>query len=161
MDTIILQFGDDETPARAVAGEFVVPSLDKAAHLGLAFFDVAHARADHPAIVTEKGAFTYGWLLRAAERVRRYLCSRSDFAPGARVALQLVNSPEYVAAYYGALLADGVVVPLPVTLEPLRCKQIEDAFNLFILIDPNNIAIEASATVTLIAYASDYISRPT
>jgi len=161
MDTIILQFGDDETPARAVAGEFVVPSLDKAAHLGLAFFDVAHARADHPAIVTEKGAFTYGWLLRAAESVRRYLCSRSDFAPGARVALKLGNSPEYVAAYYGALLADGVVVPLPVTLEPLRLKQIEDACNPDILIAPKNIATEASATVTLIADAADDIPRPT
>jgi hypothetical protein len=36
MDTIILQFGDDETPARAAVGEFSMPPLDEAAHLGLA-----------------------------------------------------------------------------------------------------------------------------
>ena len=36
------------------------------------------------------------------------------------MALQLPNSPEYVAAFYGTLLADCVVVPLPVFLEERR-----------------------------------------
>jgi acyl-CoA synthetase (AMP-forming)/AMP-acid ligase II len=160
MDTIILQFGDDETPARTAADGFAMPSLDEAAHLGLAFFDVACARGDHPAIVTEKGAFSYGWLLRAAESVRRYLCSRPDFVPGARVALKLANSPDYVAAYYGTLLADGVVVPLPVALEPMRLKQIEEACNPGILIAPKNIADEAAATVTLVTEFASDIARP-
>lgn len=161
MDTIVLQFGDDETSAHGAAGAPVMPSLDEASHLGLAFFDVARARGDHPAIVTEKGAFTYGWLLRAAESVRRYLCSRPGYAPGARVALKLANSPEYVAAYYGTLFADGIVVPLPVTLEPMRLKQIEEACNPDILIAPKNIAGEAAATVTLIAESAGDIPRPT
>lgn len=160
MDTVVLQFGDDETPARVAAGGFAMPPLDGVAHLGLAFFDVARARSDHPAIGTEKGAFTYGWLLRAAESVRRYLCSRPDFTPGARVALKLANSPEYVAAYYGTLLADGVVVPLPVALEPLRLKQIEEACNPDILIAPKNVAGEAAATVALIADSHGDIPRP-
>jgi len=160
MDTIILQFGDDETPARAAVGARAVPSLDAAANLGLAFFDVARARGDHPAIVTEKGPFTYDWLLRAAESVRRYLCSRSGHAPGARVALKLANSPEYVAAYYGALLADCVVVPLPVALEPLRLKQIEEACHPDVLIVPKNLAGEAVPTVMLVAESSGEISRP-
>jgi acyl-CoA synthetase (AMP-forming)/AMP-acid ligase II len=158
MDTVILQFGDDETPARA-AGEFVLP-LDQASHLGLAFFDVASVRGDHPAIETEKGTFTYGWLLRAAESVRRYLCSRPDHAPGARVALKLANSPEYVAAYYGTLLADGVVVPLPVTLEPMRLKQIEDACRPDTLIVLKSATGEAATTVTLIAESFGDIPRP-
>ena len=148
MDTVVLQFGDDETPAHAAAGDGV-PSLEGVANLGLAFFDVARARGDHPAIVTEKATFTYGWLLRAAESVRRYLCSRADFVPGARVALKLANSPEYVAAYYGTLLADGVVVPLPVALEPTRLKQIEDACRPDILIVAKNFATETADTVTL------------
>lgn len=160
MDTVVLQFGDDETPARAADGSRAVPSLEDAANLGLAFFDVARARGDHPAIVTEKGAFTYGWLLRAAESVRRYLCNRPGHVPGARVALKLANSPEYVAAYYGTLLADGVVVPLPVALEPLRLKQIEEACNPDILIAPKNVAGEAAATVALIADSHGDIARP-
>ncbi len=160
MDTVILQFGDDETPAHAAAGDGV-PSLEGVANLGLAFFDVARVRGDHPAIVTEKGAFTYGWLLRAAESVRRYLCSRPDFVPGARVALKLANSPEYVAAYYGTLLADGVVVPLPVALEPTRLKQIEDACRPDILIVAKNFATETADTVTLIAESAVDVRRPT
>ncbi|CAM5342838.1 Long-chain-fatty-acid--CoA ligase OS=Afipia felis OX=1035 GN=fadD_4 PE=4 SV=1 [Afipia felis] len=162
MDTIILQFGDDEAPARMAAADGLrgVPPLEDAVNLGLAFFDVARARGDHPAIVTEKGAFTYGWLLRAAESVRRYLCSRPDFAPGARVALKLANSPDYVAAYYGTLLADGVVVPLPVALESMRLKQIEEACRPDILIAPKNLAGEAAATLALIAQSADDIARP-
>ena len=160
MDTVILQFGDDETPARATAGELGVPPLDEAAHLGLVFFDVARARSDHPAIETEKGTFTYGWMLRAAESVRRYLCSRPDHTPGARVALKLANSPEYIAAYYGTLLANGVVVPLPVTLEPMRLQQIEDACRPDILIASKALAGEAAATVTLIAELPNDIPRP-
>jgi len=160
MDTVILQFGDDETPAHAAAGDGV-PSLEGVANLGLAFFDVARARGDHPAIVTEKATFTYGWLLRAAESVHRYLCSRPDHAPGARVALKLANSPEYVAAYYGTLLADGVVVPLPVALEPMRLKQIEDACRPDILIVAKNFVTETADTVTLIAESAVDVRRPT
>ena len=40
------------------------------------------------------------------------------------MAFQLPNSPEYVAAFYGTLLADCVVVPLPVSLEERRRTQI-------------------------------------
>ena len=69
----------------------------------------------------KQASVTYGAILRAAEGVRRYLCARPDYMRGgARVALQLSNSPEYLAAFYGTLLADGVVVPLPVPLEGLR-----------------------------------------
>jgi len=162
MDTVILQFGDDETPAHVAADDRLrdVPPLEEAANLGLAFFDVARARGDHPAIETEKGTFTYGWLLRAAESVRLYLCSRPGHAHGARVALKLANSPEYVAAYYGTLLADCVVVPLPVALEPMRLKQIEDACRPDVLIAPKSVAGEAATTVTLIAKSADGIQRP-
>ena len=93
--------------------------------------------------------------------MRRYLCSRPDFVPGARVALKLANSPEYVAAYYGTLLADGVVVPLPVALEPTRLKQIEDACRPDILIVAKNFATETADTVTLIAESAVDVRRPT
>jgi len=39
----------------------------------------------------------------------------AGFAAGARLALGLENSAEYVAAYYGTLLAGGIVVPLNVS----------------------------------------------
>ena len=74
--------------------------------------------------MTKAGAFSYSWVARAADCVRLYLCSRPGYVAGARVALQLSNSPEYVAAFYGTLLADCVVVPLPVSLEEHRGRQI-------------------------------------
>jgi long-chain acyl-CoA synthetase len=58
------------------------------------------------------------------------------------------------------LLADGVVVPLPVTLEPMRLKQIEEACNPDILIASKSLTTEAAATVTLIAESSADIPRP-
>lgn len=93
-------------------------------NLAAAFLDVACRRSNHPAIVSKDGSFSYGWLLHAANRVRRHLCARPDHKAGALVALQLSNSVEYLAAFYGALLADCVVVPLPVTLETLRRRKI-------------------------------------
>ena len=88
--------------------------------MATAFLNVARARADHPALETKAGAVSYGWLLRAADCVRRYLCARPDYSAGAPVALQLSNSPEYLAAFYGTLLADCVVAPLPAALEQSR-----------------------------------------
>jgi acyl-CoA synthetase (AMP-forming)/AMP-acid ligase II len=43
-----------------------------------------------------------------------------------RVALRLSNSAEYIAAFYGALLADCVVVPLPVSIEKTRWRHIQE-----------------------------------
>src|SRR5262249_40345343 len=68
--------------------------------------------------------FSFGRLAGAGVGVRSYLSSRPKHVAGARGALQLPNSPEYVAAFYGALLADYVVVPLPVSLEVRRRTQI-------------------------------------
>jgi long-chain acyl-CoA synthetase len=97
-----------------------------ASDLGTAFFDIARDRADHPAVETNAGVFSYGWVLRAADCVRRYLCTRPKHQAGARVVLQLANSAEYLAAFYGTLLADCVVVPLPVSLEGQRRQEIHE-----------------------------------
>ena len=97
-----------------------------ASDLGTAFLDVARDRAGHPAVETNAGVFSYGWVLRAADSVRRYLCARPGHHAGARVVLQLANSPEYLAAFYGTLLADCVAVPLPVSLEAQRRQEIHE-----------------------------------
>ncbi len=128
MDILLLQVG---SPVEGSTGTFSheaagyrAPSPSTATNLGAAFFNVARTRADHPAVATKTGVFSYGWVLRAADCVREYLCARPGYVAGARVALHLANSPEYLAAFYGALLADCVVVPLPVSLEPLRQRKI-------------------------------------
>jgi long-chain acyl-CoA synthetase len=128
MDILLLQVGAPIEAPTGTAGrnasDYRAYSPSTATNLGTAFFNVARARADHPAWATKTDVFSYDWILRAANCVRAYLCGRPSHVPGARVALQLSNSPEYLAAFYGTLLADCVVVPLPVSLEDHRRRQI-------------------------------------
>src|SRR5215475_1219594 len=127
-DILLLQVGREiEAQGGTTVPTFVdyrAQSLTAAGNLGTAFFDVARSRGDYPAMATKTDTFSYNWIARAAGRVRDHLRTRPSYAPGSRVALQLSNSPEYLVAFYGTLLADGVVVPLPVSLEDHRRRQI-------------------------------------
>jgi len=154
MDTLLLELdtagaAPSGAAMRAAAG---APALSRASNLASAFCDVAAAREHHPAVATKAGDVSYGWLWRAADGVRRYLCGRPGHAAGARVALQLANSPEYLAAFYGTLLADGVVVPLPVGLERRRRQEIHALCRPDVLISRRqdiNSEEQESATATL------------
>jgi long-chain acyl-CoA synthetase len=138
LDTLLLQLGTPFAgPTGAVsrdAPDFRADPPAAASNLATAFLDVARARADHPAVETKAGVVSYGWTLRAADCVRRYLCARPDYVAGAPVALQLSNSPEYLAAFYGTLLADCVVAPLPVALEQRRREKIYELCRPIVLI---------------------------
>lgn len=93
-------------------------------NLFLACHQIAAAREAHPAILFHDQPLSYQGLMAAAIEVRDYLLSRPGFRSGTRVAVMLDNSPEYVAAFYGVLAADGVVVPLPARMERERWRRI-------------------------------------
>lgn len=130
MDTVILQvdtptaapqgvsIGDDTSDVRAL--------WSSADNLAKAFSEVAATRAEYSALETNDAVFSYKRMWRAAQFVQQYLRARSDYSAGMRVALKLSNSPEYVAAFYGVLLADCVVVPLPAGIEKSRRRSIEE-----------------------------------
>ncbi|MBY0382047.1 MAG: acyl--CoA ligase [Xanthobacteraceae bacterium] len=163
METIVLQFELSAEPAVPTLAEdtFDASGLRQGAdNLGLAFFDIAKARSAHSAVETARGIYSYGWMLRAAESVRRHLVARPGHTPGDRVALKLPNSAEYVAAFYGALLADCVVVPLPVALERMRLQQIEDACQPQVLIVAKAEEGIAATTVDMIGTSCTQIERP-
>ena len=82
-------------------------------------------RPHHPAIIHEGGATTFADLHDAAMRVARTLINHGA-KPGNRVALLGRNSPEWVAAYYGAALAGVILVPLNFWF---RASEIEYALN--------------------------------
>ena len=124
MDILLLQIDTVVEGPTVPAAGYRVPGPLTSTNLAGCFLDVAGARSSHPAVATRAGSFSYSWIACAADCVRRYLCSRPKHAAGARVALQLSNSAEYVAAFYGTLLADCVAVPLPVSLEERRMRQI-------------------------------------
>ncbi len=152
MDIVLLQVGTPAGTSSRGAADFRAPSPSTATNLGTAFANIARARADHPAVATKDGVFSYDWVLRAADCVREYLHGRPGYAAGARIALQLSNSPEYLAAYYGALLADCVVVPLPVSLEAMRRQKVIELCQPDVLISrPEDFGsqVSNSAIVTL------------
>ncbi|HEY6860433.1 MAG TPA: class I adenylate-forming enzyme family protein [Pseudolabrys sp.] len=169
MDILLLHIG---TPVEAPTGTtrrdalgYRAPSPSTAANLATAFFNIARARAGHPAVATNQGIFSYGWLLSAANCVRRYLCARPGHVAGARVALHLSNSPEYLAAFYGTLLADCVVVPLPVSLEAQRRRKVLELCQPDVLISrPEDFSSQEShspiATLRLSESTSEKISFP-
>jgi 1-acyl-sn-glycerol-3-phosphate acyltransferase len=72
--------------------------------------------------VTVLGAMTYGELATAARAVASGLIA-CDVSPGDRVALMLPTSLDFFAAFFGALYAGAVPVPI---YPPARLSQIED-----------------------------------
>ncbi len=89
-----------------------------------AFFAAVYNRGGHPAFVTEAATYGYGWLRQATKLVRAAICRQPDFKPGACIGLVCENSPAYVAGFYGILLAQGVVVPLPADVERDRLNAV-------------------------------------
>jgi acyl-CoA synthetase (AMP-forming)/AMP-acid ligase II len=83
--------------------------------------------ATKPAIIEGEESFSYEWLYQAALKVCRVLVARYRLPPGERVVVMLSNSPEYIAAFYGVLMAGGVVVPLPPTIESDRWRQVQES----------------------------------
>ena len=66
----------------------------------------------HIAMLFYGRTVTYGETARAALSLAAYLQSSFAVKPGDFVALDCQNSPQFVIAYYGILLAGAVVVPL-------------------------------------------------
>jgi long-chain acyl-CoA synthetase len=86
---------------------------DAVANLGAEFLESAHRHADQPAFISDDRTVTYRDLQEMTVDYALTLAESFDWSPGSCVALQLENTPEYIAAFYGILIAGGVVVPLP------------------------------------------------
>ena len=97
------------------------------AHLGMRFLNIAKRQLDHSAIVTKDSDWKYSDLAIAAMEVATTLKASPSFTPGSRVAVMLPNCFEYVAAFYGTLLADGVVVPVPPKTERRALQRIVES----------------------------------
>ena len=73
---------------------------------------LALAGSSRPAIVDDDGALTGAALIDRASRVAASLLAGADGLAGARVALLAPQDRDWLAAFFGILLAGGVPVPL-------------------------------------------------
>ncbi|MBW3607322.1 MAG: long-chain fatty acid--CoA ligase [Actinobacteria bacterium] len=81
--------------------------------------NLTRTAAEHPdaiAVKLDDGAFNYGLLEDASQRVAAMLKSKG-VGPGDRVGIMLPNVPYFPALYYGVLRAGAVVVPMNVLLK--------------------------------------------
>jgi len=113
------------------------------AHLGNAFLQSARTHGRHPAFITDDKATTYSQLREQALLCAAQLLEFPEWKPGTRVALQMENSVEYIAAFYGILIARGVVVPLPVGQTAAWIEQVLTVTDCQCVITENGLALSA------------------
>jgi fatty-acyl-CoA synthase len=81
-----------------------------------------------PCLIFYDTQVTYAQLHQQAEHLAGYLEQRCGVRPGDRVLLYLQNSPQFVIAYYAALRANAVVVPVnPMCLTAELRRVLSDA----------------------------------
>jgi len=80
-------------------------------NLGSLLDQAAAGQPDHPALRLDDLVLTYAGLNEAAGRMSALLAARG-VEPGDRVGIMLPNVPAFPIAFYGALAAGAVVVPM-------------------------------------------------
>ncbi len=93
-------------------------------HLGSQFLIAAGRNLDLSSIITKESDWSYSDLAIAAIETSIALQASPGFKPGARVVVMLPNCFEYIAAFFGILLADAVVVPVPPRMETKALERI-------------------------------------
>ena len=95
--------------------------------LGEAFDRATDKWANRPAIIFYGNKITYKELRQKVDRLANALAGLG-IKKGDRVALLLLNSPEYVVSYYAVIKAGGVVTPIsPVYVSSEIKHQLEDS----------------------------------
>jgi len=120
-------------PVAAAAAAFDHP------HLAVAVLQAAQLAGPSTAVVTPGGEYSYNHLATAIQQVAEELTHRSDFSPGDRVAILLDNGLEYLAAFYGVLLAGGVATPLPPAIETYRLGRIVSSCDIRVVMSSGRI----------------------
>jgi 2-aminobenzoate-CoA ligase len=106
-------FAADDLPPREAWPEFVfgLPELRYPEKLNAATALLGGTAPDRAAVHDSSGGvWTYGELLDRANRIAGVLTEDMGLVPGNRVLLRAANTPELVAAWFGVLVAGGVVV---------------------------------------------------
>lgn len=144
----LLMLGVHDSQASGISGN-LFRSMPLGNNLGDRLVQQALERPNAPAITTASQTWTYAELVNAAVQIATALQSQANFEPGSRVVLLLGNSFEYIAAFFGTLLADGVVVPLPPNVEDQMLKGVLASTQAATIISPVETKRHAALLNTL------------
>jgi long-chain acyl-CoA synthetase len=126
--------------AIGTVGDCVAEKPANDPHLGRLFEAVAGNRRAAPAVMAKSVCWSYTDLLSAARAVAGNLETICGFHPGDRVLVLLPNSAEYIAGFYGVLLAGGIVVPIPPKTEAGLLRAIIDSTEATVIVTDPHIA---------------------
>ena len=87
-------------------------------NLARTFLDSAERHAGKTAVFWGPEEISYDQLRQRALHLATHLITTCGVQPGDRVALWMKNCPEFIPAFFGVLLAGGVVVPVNNFLKP-------------------------------------------
>ncbi|MCJ9429960.1 benzoate-CoA ligase family protein [Kordiimonas marina] len=146
-------FTRDRLPDMADWPELVfdLPELRYPERLNAADTLLNGGKPDRPAILWDGGSWTYAELRATANRIARVLTEDYGLVPGGRVLLRGRNTPMMFAAWYGALLAGGVVVSTMPLLRAGELATIIDAAEIGLALSENDLMDELTGAAKVTA----------
>ena len=125
---------DAESITATCAEPCSVPANVTADSLGTRFLHIAAKQPLNQAVTTRRESYTYRALQQAALAVAARISQVDGYIPGTPVILIAPNSFEYIASFYGIMLAGAVVVPLPPTVEQESLARIIESTDASVII---------------------------
>ena len=124
------------------------------------FEEAVASTPNAPAILTDRGATSYGELDRRSNRLAKYLCG-IGVEPGARVGLLFERGPEAVVAIVAILKAGAAYVPLDVRYPRERMAFVLDDANVAVTLTDAALAdrLPVGANALRIDERADEIAR--
>lgn len=138
--------------------EWLAEFRSRRANLGMAFLEAAHEHRSQPALITATKSISYHSIAVAALNIASFLAERVPHSTGRPMLLSIENSAEYLAGFYGILLAGHVAVPLPAAIEPARLERIQANCGADLLLTTERIAAKRN---TLQQSCDQYIDLDT
>jgi long-chain acyl-CoA synthetase len=113
-------------------------------NLAVAFSNCAQRHLQKTAVFWGDTTVSYADLLAQSQKVAAHLQHHFGVKPGDRVALWLKNCPEFVAAVFGILQADAVVVPVNNFLKPAEVDYILNDGGIDLVITDTELAAQSA-----------------
>ena len=110
-------------------------SRELTSNLAWRFLDSCRAHAARTALTDSRSSYNYSWLADQCLKMANSIRQNRDFEIGCRIGLHFKNSTQYIVAFYGTLLAGGVVVPIPANCNQTRLQELRNLADIRFVID--------------------------